>query len=186
MPAQALDRFAQIENIRLPVGARKLTGLKSFTVRFRGDVDDFGRIYVNNREVVSAGFLDPFKHVTWDKDGATLAERFHVNRSISPSTEAEVRRWLRESAPNWIMVELENSRWGACTASVEFLANENQLEGSPYFIPHAEQADPHLSPKRLRTRFADLARQTRDQNEFGVVPESDALCSRLIFMFRLY
>ena len=93
-----------------------------------------------------------------------------------------VKRWLRVG-PNWIMVELENSRWGACTASVEILANGNQLEGSPYFIPHAEQADPHLSPERLRTRFADLARETRDENEFGVVPESDALCSRLSSCF---
>ena len=69
-----------------------------------------------------------------------------MNRSISPSTEAEVRRWLGVG-PNWIMVELENSRWGACTASVEFLANENQLEGSPYFIPHAEQATLICPPK---------------------------------------
>ena len=184
---RSLDRFARFENIRLPLGARNLADLKSFTVRFHGQVDDFGRIYVNNREAVASAFAEPFKKVTWtdEKEAASLINRFQLNRSASPGTEADVRRWLRRGV-NWIMIELENSRWAACSATAEFRANGNQLEGSPHFAPRNEQADRNLSPQTLRKRFSDLAVETREQNAFGIVPENDALCARLIFIFKLY
>ncbi|MGZ8395817.1 MAG: hypothetical protein ACXWVB_04030 [Rhodoplanes sp.] len=186
-PGESINRFAEVENIRLPAGARNLSDLKSFVVRFRGQVDDFGRIYVNNREVIASGFAEPFKNVTWNdpKEAAALTSRLQVNRSASPDTEADVRRWLRRGV-NWIMIELENSRWGACSATAEFIANGNQLEGSPYFVPRGEHADRNLSPEPLRRRFTKLADQTREHNAFGIVPENDALCARLIFPFRLY
>lgn len=182
-----LDRFAWFENIRLPLGARKLTDLKSLIVRFQGSVDDFGRIYVNNREVVASGFAEPFKNVTWtdEKEAASLINRFQVNRSALPNTEADVRRWLRRGV-NFIMIELENSRWGACSAAAELLANGNQLESSPLFVPQNARADRNLSHPLLRERFVALADETRKHNAFGIIPENDALCARLIFVFRLY
>src|SRR5215510_10852045 len=48
-----VENFAHYENVRLPIGARSGYELKSFIVRLKGDVDDFGRVYVNNRQVTS-------------------------------------------------------------------------------------------------------------------------------------
>src|SRR5262245_28476502 len=130
-----LGGFAQIENIRLPIGARTQRHLKSFIVRIKGQVDDFARIYVNNRQVTSSEMPDrPFKHITWQGPEGDYTSRFKVDRANPTDSEVEVRGGLRAGS-NWLMVELENSRWGACSVTVEFLANGIQLEGSPYFLP---------------------------------------------------
>jgi hypothetical protein len=185
-PSKDIDNFARFENIKLPVGARTSHGLKSFVVRLKGEVDDFGRVYVNNRQVTSTDKPEsPFRYITWEPKDDDYKTRFAVNRANPTDAEVEVRRWLREGN-NWMMVELENSRWGACTMAVEFLANGSQLEGSPYFIPQREKIDTSLSNPHLLKRFKELSDKTIKDKEFGIIPEYDAVCARLIFAFQLH
>jgi hypothetical protein len=181
---EMIDNFARYENIRLPAGARSTRTLKSFTIRTKS-IDDFGRVYVNNRMVTSNDIpQQPFELIAWADDKENYKTRFAVDRADPTAPEVDVRRWLR-SGVNWIMVELENSRWGACTMGVEFLANGNQLENSPYFIPEHEQFDTALSNPHLVDRFRALAIETAERKEFGIVPEADAICARIIFGFVL-
>jgi hypothetical protein len=184
-PSRTLENFARFENLRLPVGARTGRELKSFVVRLKGQVDDFGRVYVNNRQVQSNDDPGrPFRYIAWKDKAEDYSSRFVVNRANPIDPEVEIRRWLR-GGMNWIMVELENSRWGACTMAVEFLANGNQLEGSPYFIPHREQIEVSLSNPHLLERLRTLSVETIAKKEFGIIPEYDALCARLVFGFEL-
>lgn len=184
-PSRAVDTFARFENIRLPMRARTAHELKSFVIRLKGVVDDFGRVYVNNRQVTSTNDpRRPFQYITWT-DNKDYTTRFAMNRANPIETEVEVRRWLREGN-NWIMVELENSRWGACSMGVDFLANGSQLEGSPYFIPQREKTDASLSNPHLLRRFIDLSVKTNKMKEFGIIPEYDAICERLVFVFKLH
>jgi hypothetical protein len=185
-PSRTADQFARFENIRLPAGARTAHQLKSFIVRRKGVVDDFVHIYVNHRQVMSTDEPDrPFRYISWRDRQKDPMSRFAVNRANPTDAEVEVRRWLRDG-PNWIMVELENSRWGACSMAFEFLANGVPLEGSPYFIPQREQSDPDLSNPFLLQRVKDLSLKTIKDREFGIIPEYDAVCSRLVFAFVLY
>jgi hypothetical protein len=185
-PSEVVENFAQFENVRLPIGARTAHQLKSFVVRVKGEVDDFGRIYVNNRQVTSTETPGrPFRYITWKDKDDDYVTRFAVNRANPTDPEVEVRRWLGKGT-NWIMVELENSRWGSCSMAFEFLANGTQLEGSPHFIPQREQADASLSNPNLLKRFGKLLDKTREQGPFGIIPENDAVCSRLIFTFELH
>jgi hypothetical protein len=183
-PATTIDAVAQYENIRLPVGGRTERGLKSFVVRLRS-IDDYARVYVNNRQVISSAGSLPFEHIAWSDAHEDYKVRFGVNRSNPIASEVEVRRWLRQGV-NWIMIELENSRWGACSMVAELLVNGAQLEGSPYFIPHREQVQAQLSNPGLRQRLGDLSVKTSQLKEFGVTADNDALCARLIFGFELY
>lgn len=180
-PSRVIDGFARFENASLPFGARTERELKSFVIRLKGDIDDFTRVYVNHRQVTSnENPRRPFQHIAEEH-----LQRFVVDRRNPIDTEVEVRRWLRKGT-NWIMVELENSRWGACSMGIEFLANGTQLESSPYFIPHRERPDTGLSNAQLLTRLRDLAKKTNRLNEFGIIPEFDALCARLIVVFQIH
>src|SRR5262249_2395571 len=148
-PTAVIENFAQVENVRLPIGARTGQELKSFIIKSVGVVDDFARIYVNNTQVYSTDEPSgPFELITWDgeKDGEKqkYVGRFEVDRAKPTKPEVEVRKWLRQGT-NWIMVELENSRWGACSMTFELRANGSQLEGSPYFIPQRDLIDAKLS-----------------------------------------
>jgi hypothetical protein len=195
-PAQTIDNFAQVERVRLPIKARHQRELKSLVVRFKGKVDDFGRIYVNNRQVASTDKPDaPFQHITWQDNRTKRDEyisRFAVDRANPIEPEVEVREWLRKGT-NWIMAELENTRWGACTMAIEVLANGTQLEGSPFFTPQRQQRDfapreqtsGKLSNAALVERFRKLSNETNALKEFGIIPENDALCARLILSFHL-
>jgi hypothetical protein len=184
-PSRPIDNFAQFENVRLPIGARAERELKSFVVRLK-EVDDFGRVYVNNHQVTSNDDpRRPFEHITWKDEDEDYITRFAVNRANPIGPEVEIRRWLHKGV-NWITVELENSRWGACTMAVEFLANGNQLEGSPYFIPHRKESDTSLSNPHLLRRFRELSDATREHREFSIIPEYDALCARVVFAFPLH
>jgi hypothetical protein len=192
-PARTIDNFAQLENVRLPVTTRSLRDLKSLVVGFKGKVDDFGRIYVNNRQVASTDDPNlPFKHITWQDHGTGRDEyisRFAVNRANPIDPEVEVREWLRKGT-NWVMAELENTRWGACSMTVEVRANGTQVEGSPFFIPQREQTlreqtGAKLANAALVERFRKLSDETNALREFGIIPENDALCARLILVFHL-
>ena len=180
-----IENFAHFENIRLPIGARTEGELKSFVVRFK-DVDDFTRVYVNNRQVTSTDNPErPFQYITWKDNDRDYKARFVVNRANPVDAQVEIRRWLRQGV-NWVMVELENSRWGACTMGIQFEANGTQLEGSPYFIPQRQQTGSHLSNAQLLHRLRELSVNTSQEGEFGIIPEYDALCARLIFGFKLH
>ncbi|SRR6266567_4075127 len=186
-PSMQVESFARVENVRLPVRARAGKHLKSFVIRLRGDVDDFARVYVNNREVTSNhNHESPFRHITWrEKDEHDeYVLRFAVDRASPIEAEVEVRRWLRNGV-NWIMVELENTRWGACSMTVELQANGAQLEGSPYFIPQRERVEGDLTNPHLTERLRRLARQTNSLGAFAILPEGDALCARLVLAFQL-
>jgi hypothetical protein len=120
-PSRVIEKFANFENIRLPIGARTEQELKSFIIRMKGEVDDFGRVYVNNSQVTSTDDpARPFRHITWKvkKMRDDYVARFVVNRASPTNPEVDVRKWLRKGV-NWIMVELENTRWGACSMTVE-------------------------------------------------------------------
>jgi hypothetical protein len=180
-----LGGFAQIENIRLPIGARTEHRLKSFIVQIKGQVDDFARVYVNNRQVTSSEMPDrPFKYITWQDPEGDYTSRFKVDRANPTDAEVEVRGGLRAGI-NWLMVELENSRWGACSVTVELRANRIQLEGSPYFLPQRRQVQVKLSNEYLQQRLRRLSLETNERKEFGIIPEFDAICDRSIFAFTL-
>jgi hypothetical protein len=182
--AAMIDNFARYQNIRLPAGARSEHELKSFVIRLKS-IDDFGRAYVNNRLVASSESPDrPLKVITWADHDEDYNAKFRVDRADWTGSEVDVRRWLRTGV-NWIMIELENSRWGSCAIEVEFEANRTQLEGSPYFIPERQQIDTALSNPRLTERFKALAANTIQKKEFGIIPEFDAVCARIIFGFQL-
>jgi len=185
-PSKVVENFAQFENVRLPIAARTERELKSIVIRLKGEVDDFGRVYVNNRQVTSnEDPIRPFRHITWRDKDDDYVRRYMVNRANPIDPEVEVRKFLRKGS-NWIMVELENSRWGACSMVLEILANGNQLEGSPFFIPQREQIDGSLSNPFLLQRFRELSVKTSELKEFGIIPEYDALCARVIFAFELH
>jgi hypothetical protein len=183
--ARAVENFARFENIRLPIGARTEHQLKSFIVRMKEDVDDFGRVYINNRQVTSTESpARPFRSISWKEADEDYPSRFVVERANPTAAEVDVRKWLRKGT-NWIMVELENSRWGACSMTVEFLANGIQLEGSPYFMPQQQQIDVNLSNLNLLQRFRELSHNTIEKGAFGIIPENDAVCDRSVLAFEL-
>jgi len=184
-PSKVVESFARFENVRLPITARTERELKSFVIRLK-DVDDFARVYVNNRQVTSNDDpIRPFRHITWRDKDEDYVKRFAIDRANPINSDVDVRKFLRKGS-NWIMVELENSRWGGCSMVLEALANGIQLEGSPYFIPQGEQIDASLSNQLLLQRFRELSVKTSERKEFGVIPEYDALCERLIFAFELH
>jgi len=184
-PPTEVDNFAQYENIRLPIGGRAERFLKSFIIKVKGEVDDFGRIYVNNHKVTSSEIpTRPFKFIKWRDEKRDFTPKYAVNRASPTDSEVEVRAWLRKGN-NWIMMELENSRWGACSMTVELLANGIQLEGSPYFIPQRRQIRESLSNPSLSQRLRRLSADTATSGAFGIIPEYDAVCDRSIFAFQL-
>lgn len=195
---KARPAYAVVESVRLPIGARSFEDLKSLVVKINedvADVDDYMRIYVNNKLVSSTDIpARPFRYFSWNRppslpfwrtpDPGAMTARFALDRATPVRGENDVRPFLRRGL-NWIMVELDNSRWGHCWLSLTLSANGVQLEGSPYALPGGIASPEMFTHHATATAISGLAEKSLSKGAFALRPELDAVCARVAFAFTL-
>ena len=173
-PATILDQIGRIEVLLPPAEARSLAGLHSLTVELR-DVDDYGRVYVNNYLAAQREIGD---HAILDRDnvGEDRRKALHSvikrlgNAGLGP---ADARRFLKPGR-NYIVAELENSQYGSCSAQLHITINGAEPLGFPVLLGEGLAGEGGISlNKTVKTKF-----QSPGSNYFWLI---NAICARRIY-----
>lgn len=169
-----LDQVGRIEVIRLPATARDLDGIRTFSVKM-GGADDYGRVFVNNYLVLNTENPDKLFYTDNDpKEKKEAASKLALRRNQFMVGEAGVVHLLHRGK-NYIVAEVENSLWGACSGGIEVIVNGSLLENFPRGFPDRLSVEEDVMNTGLRKLY--------DQSHVPAV--FDALCSRRIFEFQL-
>jgi hypothetical protein len=181
-PASApitLDGLGIAETIQLPQEARKIAEMNSFVVRLN-DVDDFGRIFVNNYLVLTASWSDAALKRPEFKDIPDL----RISRSNPPQSEADVISFLRVGK-NFLVAELENSMLGGCHLRINISINDHAINGFPRVIPKEFKFEMPPVNSTLAERFGGYSMPDPKVPWSGISGAGDAICSRRIFQFTI-
>lgn len=185
VPAASLGT---IHSIRLPTTARRLVDLKSFTVSM-DDVDDYGRVYVNNYVALTN---DDDSNLFYTKVDPKISENFihKITQRYNPNGKERDVRYLLRKGHNSVVFEIENGVWGACGARLGLTANGQMLEGFPTYLPTAfnvERSARHTELfQRLRAEATSRGLVLLERHpELVLSPSANALCARRILTFEL-
>jgi hypothetical protein len=166
------------EAIQLPQEARRIGQINSFVVRM-DDVDDFGRVFVNNYLVLADSGSDAalsrpeFKEKIPD---------LRVRRSNPPPSETDVISFL-QVGENFLVVELENSMLGGCQLRINISINGRAINGFPRVLPKDFKFEIPPVNLTLAERFGKYSMPDAKVPGSGISGAGDAVCSRRIFQF---
>ena len=136
-PAAAivLPNTGRIEEIRMPVGARKLEDVGTFVIKGGGG-DDFGRVYVNNYLTHSGESPDLlfFTNSPNGKQARDEVMSYATNLNNYMLGDKDVVAFLRRG-DNYIIQELENSIFGTCVSTIRIEVNKALIEHFPQTMP---------------------------------------------------
>jgi hypothetical protein len=136
-----LSTIGRLQELLTPVEARRLDGLHSLTVAL-SDVDDYGRVYVNNYLVVDR---EIGTHVLRQPEIAAEEQKLALKKSILQLGNGglgpvDVRRFLRVGR-NYIVAELENSQYESCSAQLHIEINNVVPLGFPVLLGEGLEAE---------------------------------------------
>jgi hypothetical protein len=166
--------IGRIEELRLPVGARKLEDVKSFTINTPVFIE-FGQIYINNYIVANSENKDRVLEGDFGAmdEALVFAKNFVRKRNNEIQQPKEVGLFLRRGY-NYLVYDLE-SNGGACISDLDIQVNDVHLETFRRRFPdNLYLPDDDVSSMELQKRLKD-----------AVIVPYGVLCSRRVWEFWL-
>jgi hypothetical protein len=168
-----LPALGQIETIRFPVGARRISELTSLLMTMPS-ADDFGKVFLNNYIVLSTESADNVYYFLRSSELAKkVSSQYGVRRNLSLTSRDVVD--LVVPGWNFVVLEIENSFWGTCNSSIDIVVNGQRLERFPRNFPRNRYPEKSVLDQGLVNQF----------NKVEAGSMIDALCSRRILAFYL-
>jgi hypothetical protein len=186
-PVKPVKYLARMETIRLPVGARNYSNLKSMVVKLIR-VDDYARVYLNNHLGLQAEYHNDMFYgpPALDKTASKRrsdALRYVVQRENPVGKEHDIAEHIKPGR-NYLLIELDNSAWGACDLRVDIVVNGHNLEGFPRSIAAQASTSVLFNPK-LSDKIAKAAPKKPQSRLEEVSSLDEASCLRHVFMFEV-
>jgi hypothetical protein len=181
---------AEIEQVRLPVGARHRRDIKSFLISLEETIDDFAQVFVNDYLLFTSEGDIFFRGVNKDEKNPPdidLTEWFkRKNRVNQTFRRYDVSEYLKPGL-NTIVFQLFNSRLGGCHTRGSIVVNNEVLEGFPRYFPETRfPGVTRLLSDRFDVVIRDSIAKKSDDYTRNISEETDAVCARRIFAFTLY
>ena len=166
----------------MPLGARRLDDVKSFTVRIER-VDDYGRLYVNDSLAWTNDAAENVFYTRRDANkSATFIERHFKDRGNPSAREVDITRYI-QAGMNTLVFEVENSIWGSCELRASIVVNGITLERFPRTLFNGTRPHPSLSRDVIVQRIENPVVPSGIYTELSPSASDNALCSRNFFKF---